>query len=254
MDFLVHSLLIGIGTYLAFNAVYLLFFSLAGHVGKTPSAVGVPQKWRSVAILIPAYKEDNVILETAQAALEHAYDGNFQVFVLADKLQPVTLQKLRDQAVGVIEVHFEKSTKGKALKLAMQTLEDKGYEIAVVLDADNVMGTGFLTHVNRAFESGYRVVQGHRTAKNLNTPFALLDACNEEINNHIFRRGHRAVGMSSALIGSGMAFDFAYLKKLLADIGETAGEDKEIDIRILRDKVAIEYLHQAIVLDEKVSD
>ena len=101
--------------------------------------------------------------------------------------------------------------------------------------------------------AGYRVVQGHRTFKNLDSPFAVLDACNEEINNHIFRLGHARLGMSSSLIGSGMAFEYGYLQQLLHDIGETAGEDKEIDFRILRDHVKIAYLPEAFVYDEKIA-
>lgn len=150
-------------------------------------------------------------------------------------------------------MQFEKSTKGKALQKALDTLPDQAYDIALVLDADNIMAGGFLEQVNQAFEAGYRVVQGHRTAKNLNTPFALLDACNEEINNQIFRKGHQAAGLSAALIGSGMAFGYGYLRQLLVGIGEVAGEDKELDFRIARDRVQVLYLHRALVYDEKVA-
>ncbi len=80
------------------------------------------------------------------------------------------------------------------------------------------MAKGFLNEVNVAFDLGAKVVQAHRTAKNLNTPFAFLDACNEEINNHIYRKGHAAIGLSPALIGSGMAFEYNYLHNLLKDL------------------------------------
>jgi len=88
----------------------------------------------------------------------------------------------------------------------------------------------------------------------MNTPFSFLDACNEEINNHIYRKGPFSIGLSSALIGSGMAFQFGYLKKLLTGIGETTGEDKELDFRIAKDKTKIAYLHHALVLDEKTDN
>ncbi len=253
IDLLFQTLLYGLGFVLAFHTIYLLFFSVAGHFLPKKEIEERNCNVRSVCVLIPAYKEDAVILESAQAALNHDYAGDFRVVVIADQLQPTTLARLAQMGADVVEVHFEKSTKGKALKLAINALPVDAYSIAVILDADNIMGNGFLSQVNAAFEEGFRVVQGHRTAKNMNTAFALLDACNEEINNHIFRTGHRALGMSAALIGSGMAFDFEYLKQLLTDIGETAGEDKEIDIRILRDKETIHYLQHGWVYDEKVS-
>jgi cellulose synthase/poly-beta-1,6-N-acetylglucosamine synthase-like glycosyltransferase len=44
--------------------------------------------------------------------------------------------------IKLIEVSFDKSTKSKALNKAMATL-DQDYDIAVVLDADNVMAPDF---------------------------------------------------------------------------------------------------------------
>jgi cellulose synthase/poly-beta-1,6-N-acetylglucosamine synthase-like glycosyltransferase len=238
--------------YLLLNVLYLLFFALAGH-GQSkllPSMLAAPP--RRICVLIAAYQADAVILETVPSALQHFYSGQADIYVIADGLQPSTVQTLRDSGAGVVEVVFEKSTKGKALLAALNFLPGQTYDIAVVLDVDNIMAPGFLTQVNAAFEAGYRVVQGHRTAKNLDSPFAVLDACNEEINNHIFRQGHVNIGMSSALIGSGMAFDYNYFHQLLQDIGDTPGEDKELDFRILMDKYKIAYLPKALVYDEKI--
>jgi len=89
-------------------------------------------------------------------------------------------------------------------------------------------------------------------AKNTNTAFAVLDAVSEELNNTIFRKGHRAIGLSSALIGSGMAFDYQMFKTRMLDIKAIGGFDKELELTLLRDKVKIEYLNDALVADEKV--
>jgi cellulose synthase/poly-beta-1,6-N-acetylglucosamine synthase-like glycosyltransferase len=239
-------------SYLLFNVLYLLFFALAGHrkVATLPALLTAPLC--RMCVLIPAYKADAVILETVPSALQHSYPGQADTYVIADGLQPSTVQTLRNHGASVVEVLFEKSTKGKALLAALDVIPKQAYDVAVILDVDNVMAAGFLTQVNTAFASGYRVAQGHRTAKNLDSPFAVLDACNEEINNHIFRQGHVNIGMSSALIGSGMAFDYNYLHHLLQDIGDTPGEDKELDFRILMDKHKIAYLPEAFVYDEKI--
>lgn len=238
--------------YLLFNVLYLLFFAFAGHRSRPALPTTPAVAPRRMCVLMPAYRADAVIQETGPAAALHRYAGSADVHVIADGLQPATVQSLRQQGVGVVEVAFAKSTKGKALLAALDALPRQAYDVAVILDVDNVMAAGFLTQINEAFAAGYRVVQGHRTAKNLDSPFAVLDACNEEINNHIFRQGHTNLGMSSALIGSGMAFDYAYLHQLLADIGETPGEDKELDFRVLLDRRKIAYLPQAHVYDEKI--
>lgn len=256
MDILVYMILIFIfasGVYLLLNCIYLLFFAIAGHF-LVHSKEKVVTSYRSILVIIPAYKENEVIIESSLRAIKHVYEGKFDVCVIADGLNQETVLKIANSGCKVIKVNFERSTKGKSLLYAMDHIEGPAYDIALILDIDNIMDKGFLNEVNAAFDHGAKVVQTHRTAKNLNTPFAFLDACNEEINNHIYRKGHAAVGLSPALIGSGMAFEYSYLHNLLKDIGETVGEDKEMDFKIARDRTKIVYLNDTYVFDEKIED
>jgi len=238
--------------YLAFAAFYILIFSVAGLSTPKKQANTSKQFDRKFAVLIPGYKEDAVIVEVAKKALEQSYDTNkFDVIVIADSFEQKTLKALKALPISLIEVSFETSTKSKALNAAMAQIGD-GYDVALILDADNIMETDFIQKMNAAFDQGYKVVQGHRIAKNTNTSFAILDAISEEVNNHIFRKGHRALGLSSALIGSGMAFDYRFFKSTMANINAIGGFDKELELTLLRDGETIEYLHDALVLDEKV--
>ena len=116
----------------------------------------------------------------------------------------------------------------------------------------NQKSKDFIQKINTAFDNGYKVVQGHRTAKNINTSLAILDAISEEVNNHIFRKGHRNMGFSSALIGSGMAFDYKFFKETMAKVKAIGGFDKELELKLLKNKEKIQYVHSAMVLDEKV--
>jgi cellulose synthase/poly-beta-1,6-N-acetylglucosamine synthase-like glycosyltransferase len=209
-------------------------------------------RMRKIAVLIPGYKEDEVIIEAASDALLQDYPAEmYDIVVIADSFRAETLEKLRHMPVKVIEVSFEKSTKAKALNKAMEHL-DNSYEIAVVLDSDNLMAKNFLSMINLSFERGMVAVQGHRTAKNMNTSLAVLDAISEEINNHIFRKGHRVLGLSSAIIGSGMAFQYPLFREVMSEVKAVGGFDKEIELRLLKDGYTIEYLSNAYVFDEKV--
>jgi len=237
--------------YFGFAAIYILIFSFAGIFPRKNRQHKKP-KHRKFAVLIPGYKEDSVIVEVAEDALKQDYPKEkFDVVVVADSFKAETIEKLKQLPIKVIEVVFEQSTKSKALNKAMEILGDN-YDIALVLDADNLMQTDFISKINQAFENGYIVVQGHRVAKNLNTSFAVLDAISEEINNHIFRKGHRNLGLSSALIGSAMAFDYAFFKQTMANVDAIGGFDKELELKLLKGKNKIEYLHKALVYDEKV--
>ena len=210
------------------------------------------RKRRRFVTLIPAYKADAVVVRTAQAALAQEYPAElYRVVVIADQLQPATLGELRKLPLTVIEVTFENSSKAKALTAAVEELGPEAADAVAILDADNLVGGEFIARLNEVFDAGVEAVQAHRTAKNRDTDTAVLDAAGEEINNSIFRRGHVALGFSSALIGSGMAFRYDWF---CANIRRcvTAGEDKELEALLLRERIYIDYLDDVEVLDEKV--
>jgi cellulose synthase/poly-beta-1,6-N-acetylglucosamine synthase-like glycosyltransferase len=246
---IVHGILL---LYLAFGTVYIFLFAVASlfPLRQKKSLTG---NLHRIAVLIPGYKEDSVIVEAARDALLQDYPRDrFDVIVIADSFQPETLTRLRELPVTVMEVSFDQSTKSKALNKALSQLPDDRFDSVVVLDADNMMARDFLIRVNHAFQAGMIAVQGHRVAKNTNTSFAVLDAASEEINNSVFRKGHRRLGFSSSLIGSGMAFDYRFFKNLMLNIKAVGGFDKEIELKILKEGIIIEYLDQALVYDEKV--
>lgn len=237
----------------AVNAAYLLVFTVASFFRPKARVSGRPAVKR-VAILIPAYKEDNVIAECALSCLEQDYPGElFETVVISDSMRRETVSALKEMGATVIEVSFENSTKSKALNAAMARLGD-GFDLALVLDGDNVIERGFLAKIKDLFDSGAPVMiaQAHRCAKNTNTPMALLDAVSEEINNTIFRQGHSNMGLSAALIGSGMCFDYALFKRTMAGIDAVGGFDRALELTLLWQGLHIEYLPGAMVLDEKV--
>jgi len=236
--------------YLGITVIYNLIYALAG-LFKLRNRKAKENRLRKIAVLIPGYKEDKVILQTAKVSLRQDYPKEkYEVIVIADSFSHETLQKLREMPIRVVEVIFENSTKSKALNKTMSQIPND-YDIAVILDADNLMAADFLSKINDGFNQGFRVIQGHRVAKNTDTSFAILDAISEEINNHIFRKGHRVLGLSSALIGSGMAFEYLFFKNMMADIKAIGGFDKELELKLLRDRQTIGYLENALVYDEK---
>jgi len=238
-------------TYLGFAALYIFVFGAASLL-KYRFPKHTEGRNRRFAVLIPGYKEDAVIIEVARKSLEQDYPAeSFDIIIIADSFQADTLAELKKLPIRVVEVSFEKSTKSKALNTAMAEIGDD-YDVALILDADNIMQKDFIYKINQAFDRGFIAVQGHRAAKNMNSSMAVLDAVSEEINNSIFRKGHRVLGFSSALIGSGMAFEYAFFKSLMLEIKAVGGFDKELELRLLKDKHKIEYVEDALVLDEKV--
>ena len=176
--------------YLSVNIAYLFTVSLIGLFIRIRSAPPHSQK-KKIAVLITSYKEDEVIVNTVKSATEHNYPSDrFDVFLAADHLSPSTISELKKLDAEIVEVKFEVGSKARSLNFLLNKIDSDKYDIALILDGDNVMMPGVLEKINSAFVKGYRCVQAHRSAKNLNSPIAILDGISEEINNQtLFRTG-----------------------------------------------------------------
>ena len=235
--------------YYIFCTFYIFIYSIAGLFYKSP-VFKKAATFRKIAVLVPAYKTDEVIEDLTDNVLSQEYP-NFDLIVIADSLSDGVLTRLKQKPVKLMPFHDDNRTKALALNTIMSQFPDD-YDIALILDSDNLIpDKDYLNRLNDIFEWGAQAVQTHRTAKNTNTVLAFLDAVSEEINNHLFRRGHVALGLSSSLTGSAMAFDYRLFREQMCHIS-SSGEDKELEIRLLKMRISIKYMDDMMVLDEKV--
>ena len=259
----IHIIDIALWLFMAASAAYVLFFALISILWKkrvsrltkylTNQVLSMRKKEHfSYLILYPAYNEDRVIVNSVQKFLAQYYPYNcFHVVVISDHMQPETNEKLAALPITLLQPVFEKSSKAKAMQYAMDQIKEE-YDFIVVLDADNVVEPHFLEQLNKECAKGYKAIQCHRCAKNSDNDVAVLDGVSEEINNTIFRKAHNRIGLSSALIGSGMCFDYAWFKENVYKLS-TVGEDRELEALLLLQKVFIKYEPEIHVFDEKVS-
>ena len=236
--------------YVVFFAIISLFYDKEDEVATHAAALS--NKQYRFLVLYPAYKEDRVIINAVENFLMQDYPTtHYTVAVISDHMQPETNDYLRQLPITLLEPVFEKSSKAKAMQYAIN--EVKGdFEQVVILDADNVVRPDFLSQLN-ILCTIYDAIQCHRCAKNANNDVAVLDGASEEINNTIFRKAHNRLGLSSALIGSGMCFKYDLFKKNVFEL-KTAGEDREMEALLLHQGIFIKYAPDIHVFDEKVSN
>lgn len=255
------------------SGAYIIFFALVSTLWKkrispltmylTGKVLSMRKKdYFTFLILYPAYNEDRVIVSSVHKFLGQYYPyGCFHVAVISDHMQPETNKKLSELPITLLQPVFDKSSKAKAMqyaidhfkKLASENKEQADFDYVVILDADNVVEPHFLEQLNQECAKGYKAVQCHRCAKNRDNDIAVLDGVSEEINNTIFRKAHNRIGLSSALIGSGMCFDYKLFCENVYQLS-TAGEDREMEALLLKQKVYIHYEPDIHVFDEKVSN
>lgn len=237
-------------TLLALCVGYLLLYAIASKFYRAPRFPDA-RTFRRFVVLFPAYKEDRVIASSVRGFLQQDYPQElFDIIVISDQMQDATNEYLRSLPIRLLIADYRDSSKAKALTMAMESVSGEHYDIVAIMDADNLTSPDFLAEINRAFDNGARSVQAHRTGKNMNTDISVLDGISEEINNGIFRSGHNALGLSAALSGSGMAFEAEWFRKNVRLL-ETAGEDKELEVLLLRQRIHTTYLPQIPVYDEK---
>lgn len=239
-------------TFVAGTVLYLGVFAIAALFEKN-TVVNKAKTQKRLVVLIPSYQQDEVIEHTVLSILSQTYPQRmFDVVVISDHQREMTNMKLAQYPITLLTPDFEESTKAKSLQYAVLNLpEFKIYDIALVLDADNIVGQEFLAEVNDAFETAAtKAIQLHRISRNRDTTAARMGSIFEEINNNIFRRGHINLGISAALAGSGTAYDFNWFKTNVMK-AKTAGEDKELEALLLRQGIFIDYFDHILVYGEK---
>ena len=249
IDITLWFMIAGSVVYVVFFAIISLFYDKEDNVAKHAAAIS--NRMTRFLILYPAYNEDRVITHAVgQFLLQDYPKDHYTLVVISDHMQQETNESLKKLPITLLTPIFEKSSKAKAMQYAIN--EVKGdFDNVVILDADNVVRPEFLSQLN-ILCTVYDAIQCHRCAKNANNDVAVLDGASEEINNTIFRKAHNRLGLSSALIGSGMCFSYELFKKNVFEL-KTAGEDREMEALLLHQEVFIKYAPDIHVFDEKVS-
>ena len=249
-EIIIWFIIAGSVIYVVFFAIISLFYEKEDRIAIHAAALS--NRLNKFLILYPAYKEDKVIVNAIEQFLLQNYPKElYTVIVISDHMLPETNEQLNKLPITLLQPTFEKSSKAKAMQFAIESINTE-YDDVIILDADNVVRPDFLSQLN-VLCSVYDAIQCHRCAKNANNDVAVLDGTSEEINNTIFRKAHNRLGLSSALIGSGMCFKYELFKENVFKL-TTAGEDREMEALLLHQGIFIKYASEIHVFDEKVSN
>ena len=254
MNLIIYIPTIIAAAYLVASSLYQLTLALASKLNSKRSLKSF-RVFKKFLVLIPAYKEDQVILNSLKKNMALAFQyprTSFEMVVIADSLQDNTIKQIKGMGAGVVKVDFDESTKVKALQAAMKEY-NRGYDGVVILDADNLMNWDFLHKMNTYLHNGYKVIQGQRAPFNKESDIAVLDGLAEIANHKMLCLGANNLGLSSKLSGSGMVFDFWLFKKVIPKLSAIGGFDKELELLFTKRGQKIAYAEEAIVYDEKVS-
>ncbi len=209
--------------------------------------------------IITAYKNVEITRPLIDSLIKQRYN-NFHVYLVADECD-ITGFDVSHEKLTVLNPNPSLRLKAKSIIHGIENFV-RDHEYIAVFDADNLAHPEFLSEINLYVNNGHEVVQGQRTAKNLDTMYACADAVGEFYKNYIERYTTYLLGSSSVISGSGMAVEANLYKAYLNSPEIQAGkekwkkmlqEDKILQNNLLAKDVKISYAKNAIVYDEKVT-
>ena len=239
---------------LAIPVVYLFIYALAS-LKKYKNPYPAAKKQHRFLVLFVVLRNGKEVIESITHFLDTQMypQDKYDIAVAATQLPEEDLVTLLQMPVNIVVPDKEYCTKVYAIQQVMERYSPNEYDAITIFNSDNKVVPNALELFNNAYYSGCDAIQAHRMTENLTNSVAVLSAASEEINNHLFRKAHTTLGFSSALIGSGMMFDFGMFHRLAPRL---RGSDltKAMEMELLKENIYTEYMEEIICYCKKAED
>jgi hypothetical protein len=225
----------------------VLLAAAARHSCKTPSA---PREGLSLAVVIPAHDEEAQIAATVRSVQACDYEpGRRRIIVIADNCSDRTAAAARACGAEVWERSDPtRRGKGHALAWAFQrVLEDDAIRAVCVIDADCTPSPNLLSAAAARVAAGADAVQARYLVSNPERSAATaLRWAGFALFNVVRPLGRDQLGLSSGLLGTGMAFSRRLLVRSPWQAFSFA-EDREQHMRWILDGARVAFAAEAEV-------
>jgi cellulose synthase/poly-beta-1,6-N-acetylglucosamine synthase-like glycosyltransferase/spore germination protein YaaH/peptidoglycan/xylan/chitin deacetylase (PgdA/CDA1 family) len=207
----------------------------------------------AVAVLIPAFNEEKVIVRTLRSVL-HSHYPKFRVIVIDDGSTDRTVEVTREAfaneiASGKVTV-LTKSNEGKAAALNY-ALEHVTEEIFVGIDADTVIAPSALAHLVPNFvDPKIAAVAGNAKVGNRVNLWTRWQALEYITSQNFERRALDVFGAVTVVPGAIGAWRTEAVREEGAYHTDTVAEDADLTMRLLRRGYRVEYDDLALAFTE----
>ena len=212
----------------------------------------------NIAILISARNESVVIGQLLDSIDAQSYPKeHLWVFIVADNCTDNTAQISRDRGAIVYERNnLEKIGKGYALDFLLKNIDrDYGLDLIdafIVLDADNILDSGYVRAMNQTYCDGYNVTTSYRNSKNygdnwLSAAYGLWFMREARFLNN----SRQLLGTSCAVSGTGFLFSRELIERFGGWKYFLLTEDIEFTVNCIISGEKIGYCEEAVLYDEQ---
>jgi cellulose synthase/poly-beta-1,6-N-acetylglucosamine synthase-like glycosyltransferase len=250
---MIGSIVVGMQVLLVLFGVYQLCLSIFGFYRKKTEKTHPAVK--SFAVIVAAHNEEKVIGALIENLLQLKYPKElYDIFVICDNCTDRTAEIVRSYGVNACVRHDpNRRGKGYAIEWMLKQLwkMPRSYDAVVMFDADNLVSSDFLMHMNNDLCNGRKVIQAYLDTKNPNDSWVTASyAISYYFSNRFWQLSRRNLNLANYLGGTGMCFETGLLKQI--GWGATSlVEDLEFSMRCVKLGVKPVINYQAKVFDEK---
>ena len=202
-------------------------------------------------LVIPAYKEGGILIQTIETALNVNYPKDKrEVVLLAQHLDEVLLGTLRQYPITIIETGALGS-KMNAIKNWINSIQPTN-EHLFILDADNLIYENALKVCSAALGTT-NVVQLEREKTKPETPLSVLDYWNTAVGITLALHSRLSLRLSPFILGSGFAVKADLYKRFVNEFSNTNVEDKALDLFLIQQGEHLRYMRTPGVSDATIA-
>jgi cellulose synthase/poly-beta-1,6-N-acetylglucosamine synthase-like glycosyltransferase/spore germination protein YaaH/peptidoglycan/xylan/chitin deacetylase (PgdA/CDA1 family) len=244
-DLLMTGRLIFIGTAAVYDRLHEKIF------GRPAEVASYKPK---VAVLIPAYNEEKVIVRTVRAALNSDYP-NLRVIVIDDGSRDGTLEVaraafVREEAAGKVLI-LTKANAGKAEALNYGIEHIRDAELFVGIDADTIIaGDAILRLVPHFVNPKVGAIAGNAKVGNRVNLWTRWQALEYITSQNFERRALDVLGAVSVVPGAIGAWRVSAVREAGGYQIDTVAEDADLTMALLRLGYRVEYEDMALAYTE----
>jgi cellulose synthase/poly-beta-1,6-N-acetylglucosamine synthase-like glycosyltransferase/peptidoglycan/xylan/chitin deacetylase (PgdA/CDA1 family) len=204
----------------------------------------------SVTVLVPAYREEKVVVQTVESLLEQHYE-NLEIIVVDDGSPDRTYEVAETSFRGNPDVRvFRKTNGGKSSALNFGLRFARG-EIIVALDADTIFLPGTITElVAPLADPRVGAVAGNAKVGNRINLVTRWQAIEYVTSQNIDRRAFALLNCITVVPGAVGAWRRHLIEEAGGFSDETLAEDQDLTMTLLRRGWRIAYADKAMAYTE----
>jgi len=205
----------------------------------------------SVAVVVPAYNEERVILQTVASLLACDHPAQFEIIVVDDGSTDATYRVLRETFADNPKVRvFTKPNGGKSAALNFGVAQTQA-EIVVALDADTVFARDTILKLVRHFtDPRVGAVAGNAKVGNRISLLTRWQALEYITSQNLDRRAFDVLNCITVVPGAVGAWRRQLIERAGGFTHHTLAEDADLTLAIRKVGYAIVYEDEAVALTE----